>query len=48
MQESFKNSWEGVVRSIAIDYAAAFRCWKEWCRKCIWVHNNYVKKIKLK
>jgi hypothetical protein len=45
MQESFKNNWEGVVRSIAKeDYAAAFRRWKEWCGKYIRVSGNYVKK----
>jgi hypothetical protein len=29
-QETFKNSWEGVIRSVAKeDFAAAFRSWKE-------------------
>jgi hypothetical protein len=44
-QETFKNSWEGVVRSIAKeDFAAAFRRWKERCEKCIRVGGNYVEK----
>jgi histone-lysine N-methyltransferase SETMAR len=45
MQETFKNSWEGVVRSIAKeDFATAFRRWKERCKKCIRVGGNYVEK----
>jgi hypothetical protein len=45
MQETFKNSWEGVVRSIAKeDFAAVFRRWKERCEKCIRVGGNYVEK----
>jgi hypothetical protein len=44
-QETFKNTWEGVVRCIAKEaFAASFRRWKEWCEKCIWVGGNYVKK----
>ncbi len=44
-QETFKNSWEGVVRSIAKeDFAAALRRWKECCKKCIRVGGNYVEK----
>ncbi len=43
--ETFKNSWEGVVRSIAKeDFAAAFRPWKERCEECICVGGNYVEK----
>jgi hypothetical protein len=45
MQETFKNSWEGVIRSIIKeDFADAFRRWKERCEKCIRVGSNYVKK----
>jgi histone-lysine N-methyltransferase SETMAR len=44
-QETFKKSWEGVVRSIAKeDFAAAFRRWMERCEKCIRVGSNYVEK----
>jgi hypothetical protein len=44
-QETFKNCWEGVIRSIAKeDFTAAFRRWKERCEKCIRVGGNYVEK----
>ncbi len=44
-QETFKNSWEGVIRSVAKeDFAAAFRSWKERWKKCISVSGNYDKK----
>jgi histone-lysine N-methyltransferase SETMAR len=44
-QETVKDSWEGIIRSIAKeDLAAAFRHWKERCEKCIRVSSNYVTK----
>jgi hypothetical protein len=43
IQETFKNTWEGVIRSIAKE-DFAFRHWKEQCKKCNRVSGNYVKK----
>jgi hypothetical protein len=43
-KESFKNTWEGVVRSIAKEVFATFRRWKERCENCIWVGGKYVEK----
>ncbi len=44
-QETFKNSWEGVVRTIPKDdIAAAFWWWMERCEKCVRIGGNYVEK----
>ncbi len=41
-QESFKTSWEGVVRTIhKDDFAAAFRRWMVRCEKCVRIGSNY-------
>ena len=43
--ESFKTSWEGVVRTIAKDeFAGAFRRWMERCEKCVRIGGDYVEK----
>jgi histone-lysine N-methyltransferase SETMAR len=43
--ESFKTSWEGLVRTIAKDeFAGAFRRWMERCEKCVRVGGDYVEK----
>jgi histone-lysine N-methyltransferase SETMAR len=44
-QESFKNSWEGVVRTIPKDnFTATFRQWMERCEKCVRIGGNYLEK----
>jgi histone-lysine N-methyltransferase SETMAR len=44
-QDTIKNAWEGVTRSIsAVDFAAAFRSWLERCKKCILLGGEFVKK----
>jgi hypothetical protein len=44
-QDSIKNAWEGVVRSlIAVNLAAAFRSWLEHCKKCVCLSSEFVKK----
>jgi histone-lysine N-methyltransferase SETMAR len=44
-QETFKKTWEGVLRTIATaDFAAAFRSWYRRCSKCIELHGDYVEK----
>jgi hypothetical protein len=44
-QETFKKSWEGVVRTIPKeDFAAAFRWWMERCENCVWIGGDYVEK----
>jgi histone-lysine N-methyltransferase SETMAR len=44
-QESLKNAWEGVVRTItADDFATAFRLWFEQAEKCVWIGRNFVEK----
>jgi hypothetical protein len=35
-QESLKNAWQGVMRTITKDeFAIAFRPWFQQCKKCI-------------
>jgi hypothetical protein len=44
-QDTIKNAWEGVTRSItAIDFAAAFRSWLERCKKCVRLGGEFVEK----
>ncbi len=44
-QESFKNAWEGVRRSlIAVDFAAAFRSLLERCKKWFRLGGKFVEK----
>ncbi len=44
-QDTIKNAWEGVTRSItAVDFAAAFRSWLEHCKKCIRLGGEFVEK----
>jgi hypothetical protein len=44
-QDTIKNAWEGVTRSItAVDFAAAFRSWLERCKKCVRLGGEFVKK----
>jgi hypothetical protein len=44
-QDSTKNAWEGVTRSlIAVDFAAAFRSWPDRCKKCVRLGGKFVKK----
>jgi hypothetical protein len=45
MQESFKETLDGVTRTIAKDdFTAAFRRWKEGNEKCDRIGNDNVKK----
>jgi histone-lysine N-methyltransferase SETMAR len=44
-QDTFKTTWEGVVRSITKDeFAAAFQRWMERCEKCVRIGGRYVEK----
>jgi hypothetical protein len=44
-QDTIKNAWEGVTRSIsAVDLAAAFRSWLEHCKKCIHLGSKFFEK----
>jgi hypothetical protein len=44
-QDSFKNAWEGVARSLnAVDFAAAFRSLLEHCKKCVHLCGAFIKK----
>jgi hypothetical protein len=44
-QESFQESWNGVIRSIPQDdFAAAFLQWMEQSKKCGWMGGDYVEK----
>jgi hypothetical protein len=44
-QESLKNAWEGVIRTItADDFATAFRRWFERAEKCVRIGENFVEK----
>jgi hypothetical protein len=44
-QDSIKNAWEGVARSlIAIDFATAFRSWLKCCKKCLRLGSEFVAK----
>ncbi len=44
-QDSFKNAWEGVTRSlIAVAFAATFRSLVECCKKCVHLGGKFVKK----
>ncbi len=44
-QESLKNAWEGVIRTItADDFATAFRRWFERAEKCVRIGRNFVEK----
>ncbi len=46
-QDSIKNAWDGVARSlIAIDFAAAFRSLLEHCKKCVHLCSEFVEKSK--
>ncbi len=40
-QDTIKNAWEGVTRSLS---AAAFRSWLERCKKCVRLGGEYIKK----
>ena len=44
-QESLKNAWEGVTRSITAEvFATAFVRWYERCKKCVRISSGYVEK----
>jgi histone-lysine N-methyltransferase SETMAR len=44
-QDTIKKTWEGVIRSIAVEeFAAAFRGWYKRCRKCIDIGGKFVEK----
>ncbi len=44
-QDTIKNAWEGVTRSItAVNFAAAFRSWLERCKKCFRLGGEFVEK----
>ncbi len=44
-QDSFKNAWEGVTRSlIAVAFAATFRSLVECCKKCVRLGGKFVEK----
>jgi hypothetical protein len=44
-QDSIKNAWEGVARSlIADDFAAAFKSWLEHCKKSVCHCGEFVEK----
>jgi hypothetical protein len=44
-QESLKNAWEGVMRTITKqDFPTALRWWFERCGQCVQTVGNYVKK----
>jgi hypothetical protein len=44
-QDSFKNTWEGVIRTLSKeDFATAFRRWYKQCEKCVKIGGNYVEK----
>jgi hypothetical protein len=44
-QDSIKNAWEGVARSlIAINLAVAFRSWLERCKKCVHLGSEFIEK----
>jgi hypothetical protein len=44
-QESFQESWNGVIWSIPQDdFAAAFLQWMEQSKKCGWMGGDYVEK----
>ncbi len=46
-KETFKKEWEGATRTLkAADFATAFRCWYERCKKCINIARSYVEKSK--
>jgi hypothetical protein len=45
MRESFKEDWEGVVRTLsAEDFSEAFRQWIRRCKKCVEIGGGYVEK----
>jgi hypothetical protein len=45
MQDTFQEVWDGVLKTIAKDViVAAFRRWKEWRKKCIWIGGGFVEK----
>jgi len=44
-QETFKNTWEGVLKTInKDDFAAAFSSWYRRCEKCVDIGGGYVEK----
>jgi hypothetical protein len=44
-QDSIKNAWEGVTRTLtAVDFAAAFRSLLERCKKCVRIGGEFVEK----
>jgi histone-lysine N-methyltransferase SETMAR len=44
-QDTIKNAWEGVTRSISVvDFAAAFRSWLKCCKKCVRLGGEFIKK----
>jgi hypothetical protein len=35
-KETFKKEWKGAAKTLKVaDFATAFRCWMEHCKKCI-------------
>jgi histone-lysine N-methyltransferase SETMAR len=44
-QETIKNAWEGVTRSLSVvNFTAAFRSWLERCKKCVRLGGEFVEK----
>jgi histone-lysine N-methyltransferase SETMAR len=44
-QNTFENTWEGVIRNLSKDdFATTFRRWYERCEKCVQIGGNYVEK----
>jgi histone-lysine N-methyltransferase SETMAR len=44
-QDTIKNAWEGVTRSLsAVDFAAAFRSSLDLCKKCVRLGGEFVEK----
>jgi len=44
-QQSLKNTWEGVTRSITAEvFATAFLRWYEHCKKCVRIGSGFVEK----
>jgi histone-lysine N-methyltransferase SETMAR len=44
-QETIKNAWEGVTRSLSVvNFAAAFRSGLEQCKKCVRLGGEFVEK----
>jgi hypothetical protein len=46
-QDSIKNAWEGVTRTLtAVAFTAAFRSWMEHCKQCVCIGGKFIKNLK--